>query len=61
MWKRKSFTKMKKYENRSDEPRGAHGDQNQGKAVITEFHSETSESGGHTTSERNDNGNINDD
>ena len=23
------------YENRSDEPRGAHGDQNQGKAVIT--------------------------
>ena len=33
-----------KYENRSDEPRGAHGDQNQGKAVITGFHSETSES-----------------
>ena len=33
-----------KCENRSDEPRGAHGDQNQGKAVITGFHSETSES-----------------
>ena len=31
-----------KYE--SDEPRRAHGDQNQGKAVITRFHSETSES-----------------
>ena len=33
-----------KYENKSDEPRGAHGDQNQGKAVMTGFHSETSES-----------------
>ena len=33
-----------KCENTSDEPRGAHGDQNQGKAVITGFHSETSES-----------------
>ena len=32
------------YENRSDEPRRAHVDQNQGKAVITGFHSETSES-----------------
>ena len=30
--------------NRSDEPREAHGDQIQGKAVITGFHSETSES-----------------
>ena len=33
-----------KYENRSDEPRRAHVDQNQGKAVTTGFHSETSES-----------------
>ena len=33
-----------KCENRSDEPRRAHGDQNQGKAVITGFHNETSES-----------------
>ena len=32
-----------KYENRIEEPRGAHVDQNQGKAVITGFHSETSE------------------
>ena len=32
-----------KYENRSDEPRGAHVDKNQGKSVITGFHSETSE------------------
>ena len=32
------------YENLSDEPREAHVDQNQGKAVITGFHSETSES-----------------
>ena len=32
-----------KYENRSDEPRGAHADKNQGKAVITGFHSETSD------------------
>ena len=31
-----------KYENRSDDPRGPHGDQNQGKAVITGFLSETS-------------------
>ena len=30
--------------NRSDEPRKAHEDQNQGEAVITGFHSETSES-----------------
>ena len=33
-----------KCENRSGEPRGAHGDQNQVKAVITGFHIETSES-----------------
>ena len=33
-----------KCENRSDEPRGTLGDQNQGNAVITGFHSETSES-----------------
>ena len=33
-----------KYENRSDEPRGAHRDQNQGKAVETGFQSETFES-----------------
>ena len=33
-----------KYENRNDEPRGARGDQNQGKAVVTGFHSETFES-----------------
>ena len=33
-----------KYENRSDERRRAHVDQNQGKAVITGFHSGTSES-----------------
>ena len=33
----------KNYENRSDEPRGAHVDKNQGKAEITGFHSETSE------------------
>ena len=32
------------FENRSDKPREAHGDQNQGKAVITGFHNETSES-----------------
>ena len=32
-----------KYENRSDEPRRAHVDQNQGTAVIAGFHSETSE------------------
>ena len=35
--------KDEKYENRSDEPRGAHVDQNPVKAVITGFHSETSE------------------
>ena len=33
-----------RYENRSSQPRGAHGDQNQCKAVITGFHNETSES-----------------
>ena len=33
-----------KCENRSDEPRGAHGDQNQGEAVMPGFHNETSES-----------------
>ena len=33
-----------KCENRSDEPRRAHDDQNQSKAVVTGFHSETSES-----------------
>ena len=32
-----------KYANRSDEPGRAHVDQNQGKAVTTGFHSETSE------------------
>ena len=32
------------YENRSDEPRGAHGELNQGKVVIKGFHSETSKS-----------------
>ena len=32
-----------KYENRSDEPRGGHVDQNQEKAVIIGFHSEISE------------------
>ena len=37
------MTWTEKYENRSDEPRGAHVDQNQGKAVIKGFHSETSE------------------
>ena len=31
-------------ENRSDKPKRAHGDQNQGKAVITRFHSKTAES-----------------
>ena len=45
IWKSKSLTWTKKYKNRSDEPRGAHGDQNQGKAVITGFHNETSEPG----------------
>ena len=33
-----------KYENRSEETKGEHVDQNQGKAVITGVHSETSES-----------------
>ena len=32
-----------KYENRNEEPRGSRVDQNQGKGVITGFHSETSE------------------
>ena len=32
-----------KYENRNEEPKGAHVDRNQGKAVKTGFHSETSE------------------
>ena len=41
---RKILDMDEKYENRSDEPRRAHGHQNQGKAVITGFHSETSES-----------------
>ena len=40
---RKIIDMDEKYENRSDEPRGAHVDQNQGMAVRTEFHSETSE------------------
>ena len=31
-------------ENRSDEPKRAHGDQNKGKAVVTGFHNETFES-----------------
>ena len=35
---------MKKSENRNDEPNRAHDDQNQGKAVVTGFHGETSES-----------------
>ena len=34
----------KKSDNRNDEPNRAHDDQNQGKAVVTRFHSETSES-----------------
>ena len=34
-----------KYENRSEETKGEHVDQNQGKAVVTGFHSETTESG----------------
>ena len=38
------MTWTKKYENRSDEPRRAHGELNQGKVVITGFHSETSKS-----------------
>ena len=33
-----------KYENRSEETKGEHVDQNQGNAVVTGFHSETSES-----------------
>ena len=33
-----------KCKNRSDEPKGAHEDQNQGKGVVTRFHSETNES-----------------
>ena len=41
---KKIFDIDEKCENRSDEPSGAHGDQNQGKAVITGFHSETSDS-----------------
>ena len=41
---KKIFDMDEKYEDRSDEPRGANGDQNQDKAVITGFHSETSES-----------------
>ena len=41
---RKILDMDEKYENRSDEPRGAHVDQNQGKAVITGVHNETSES-----------------
>ena len=40
---RKILDMDEKYENRSDEPRGAQVDQNQGKAVITGFHSETYE------------------
>ena len=41
---KKILDKDEKYENRSDEPKGTHGDQNQGLAVITGFHDETSES-----------------
>ena len=33
----------KKYENKSEESKGAHVDRNQGKPVITGFHNETSE------------------
>ena len=40
---RKILDMDEKYENRSEEPRGAHVDQNQDKAVMTGFHSETSE------------------
>ena len=58
---KKIFDVDEKYENRSDEPRRAHGDQNQGKAVMKGFHSENIRIGGHTTSERNDNGYRNDD
>ena len=35
---------MKNVKNRNDEPNRAHDDQNQGNAVVTGFHSETSES-----------------
>ena len=35
---------VEKCENRNDEPNRAQDDQNQGKAVVTGFHSETSES-----------------
>ena len=40
---KKNLEMNEKYENRSDEPRRAHVDKNQGKAVITRFHSETSD------------------
>ena len=58
---KKTIDMDEKYESRSDEPRGAHGDQNQGTAVITGFHSATSESEVIQLSERNDTGNRNDD
>ena len=41
---RKILDMDEKCENRSDEPKVAHVDQNQGEAVVTGFHSETSES-----------------
>ena len=41
---KKIFDVDEKCENRRDERRRAHEDQNQGKAVVTGFHSETSES-----------------
>ena len=40
---KKILDMVEKYGNRSDEPGGAHVDQDQGKAVIPGFHSETSE------------------
>ena len=50
-----------KYENKIEELKGAHVDWNQGKAVITGFHSETSEPEVITTPERIVNGNGDDD
>ena len=43
-----------KYENRREVIKGEHVDENQGKAVVTGFHSETTESWGFTTLERID-------
>ena len=44
IWKRKISDIDEKCENRNDELNRFHDDQNQGKAVVTGFHSETSES-----------------